>query len=357
MKALYVTSVEPWIGKTAICLGLGKRLRADGYSVGYLKPMSIQPWRTPEGRLADEDAAFVSSVLGLEVDLADLTPVIVTPAALRQRLKGEQEGDLVASVQGAAQEAGKGKDVLLLEGGSSLREGYAMGLSNLRLAQALGAPVLVIVRYHAEMQLVDDALASHARLGKQMMGVILNRIPEEARDYVDQYARPFLERHGISVVGVLPSVPRLSALTVGELVKRLEAKVLTKTLTPQALVETFAVGAMTIDAALSRFRRQQNKAVITGGDRTDIQLAALETSTVALILTGNLQPSPLVVQQADAVGVPILLVKQNTIDAVNLIESAYGKTRLGEPEKLEAFMELMSAHVDLAAIYRELGLT
>ncbi len=40
--------------------------------------------------------------------------------------------------------------------------------------------------------------------------------------------------------------------------------------------------------------RGENMAVITGGDRTDLQLAALETSTTCLILTGSISPDPLI---------------------------------------------------------------
>ena len=142
MKALYVTSVEPFIGKTALCLALGKRLQADGYKVGYLKPMSIHPWRTAEGKLGDEDAAFARTALGLDADLAELTPVIVTASPSpapeghgRERPGGEDPAGGRAGRQGQGCAAPGGR--------SSLREGYAMGLSNLRLAQMLGAPVLV----------------------------------------------------------------------------------------------------------------------------------------------------------------------------------------------------------------------
>ena len=43
MKSLYVTSTNQYSGKTAVCLALGKRFQADGYKVGYLKPLSLQP--------------------------------------------------------------------------------------------------------------------------------------------------------------------------------------------------------------------------------------------------------------------------------------------------------------------------
>jgi BioD-like phosphotransacetylase family protein len=64
MKSLYIMSVERYSGKTAACLALGRRFQADGFHVGYLKPLSLQPWRV-EGKMADEDAPFVKETLGL----------------------------------------------------------------------------------------------------------------------------------------------------------------------------------------------------------------------------------------------------------------------------------------------------
>ncbi len=356
MKSLYITSVEPYSGKTAVCLALGQILQSEGHSLAYLKPVSTQPWRTPEGKLADEDAVFVHKSLSLEGDPLEAAPVIVTPTTLRNRLKGVDGEDLIKKIEQCAEQAGKDKDVLLLEGGASLREGYAMGLSNLHVAQVLGAPALVIVPYRGEMRLVDDVLTARFRLGEQLLGIILNQVPEEGREFLNDYALPFLEAKGIHVLGALPSVPRLSALSVGELVELLDAEVLTENLDPDALAESLTVGAMTAEAALSRFRRYTNKAVITGGDRTDIQLAALETSTVVLILTGNLHPSPLIIKQSEQLGVPILLVKDNTMETVNQIEEAHGKTRLGQPEKLKTFLKLLKENTELKEIYAALDL-
>jgi len=231
-----------------------------------------------------------------------------------------------------------------------------MGLSNLSVAEDLGAPALVIVPFRGDMNLIDDILAARFRLGKQLLGVLINQVPESNRSFVDEYALPYFQAKGISVIGVLPNVPRLSALSVGELVELLSAEVLTEGLDPDALAETITVGAMTADAALSRFRRYKNKAVITGGDRTDIQLAALETSTVVLILTGNLRPSPLIIQQAESLGVPILLVNENTMETIEIIERSIGKTRLGQPEKMKTFLNLIAENADVASIYKELGL-
>jgi len=355
MKSLYVTSVERYSGKTATCLALGKRFQADGYRVGYLKPLSLQPWRVAD-KLADEDAAFAREVLGLAAEPWELSPVVVTPDFLRAYLCGETETDLTERVKTACEAARASHDVLLLEGGGSLREGYAVGLPTPTVAANCGRNVLAIVRYRDEVRVLDDALTAQARLSEILRGIIINRVPTDAAAFVSEVAVPYLERQCIAVLGVLPEVRSLEALTVAELVKVLDAEVLAKHFNPEALVETLTVGAMTAEAALSRFRKQTNKAVITGGHRADIQWAALETSTICLILTGNLRPSPLIIRQADEFGVAVLLVRTNTMETIEAIERVFGKTRLGQHAKLQQFEALLAEHIDLDRLYQVLDL-
>ena len=69
------------------------------------------------------------------------------------------------------------------------------------------------------------------------------------------------------------------------------------------LIEHLVVGAMSVEQALPRIRRiPGTKAVITGGDRADMQLVALETATKCLVLTGHLRPVPEVLRRAEEVG-------------------------------------------------------
>lgn len=354
MKSLYVTSVERYSGKTATCLAIGKRLIAEGKKVGYIKPLSLQPYRIGS-RIADEDAAFVIDVLGLKADPWTLSPIIITKEYLSDYIRGQSK-DLMAEVKSSSEAAASGQDVLLLEGGASLREGYAVGLPTPRVAKTLGSHILVVVKYRDDVRILDDTLAAQTRLGDLLVGVILNRIPSGSLKYVDEIVIPFIESKGIRVFGSLPEERGLEALTVEEIVEVLDAKVLTEGTEMNALVEQLTVGAMTADAALSRFRKQTNKAVITGGDRTDIQLAALETSTTCLVLTGNLHPSPLIVKQAEEFGVAVLLVPTNTMETVEAIENVFGKTRLGQVTKLKQFESLIDKHVDVARLFSSIGL-
>lgn len=156
------------------------------------------------------------------------------------------------------------------------------------------------------------------RLGEQLIGILVYRVPSDQIEFIQQEAIPYLRNHGVEVFGVLPEVRSLAVLLVSEIIDVLDAEVLTDNYNPDTLIETLTIGAMTAEVALRRFRQQVKKAVITGGDRTDIQLAALETSTSCLILTGNLRPSPLVIKEANEfqhsglIGVKPTLLIQST---------------------------------------------
>ena len=353
MKSLYITSVEKYSGKTALCLALGKLYQEKGLKVGYLKPFSLRPWRIGD-KIADEDAGFVIDILGVNAKPWELAPVVVTSELLRDYLTSKNKIDFMPQVLAAAKALEERKDFLLLEGGGSLREGYVMNLATPDVAEKLGSAIIVVVKYCDEVCLLDDVLAAKFRLPNSLSGVVINRVPAHALSYVNNLVVPFLEKEGVPILGVLPDDSELAALSVGEIVEVLNAEVLTSCYDEEALVEALMVGAMTEDSALRRFRKQPNKAVITGGDRTDIQLAAMETSTTCLILTGNLHPSNLIIKQAENMCVPILLVPGNTMETVESLDRIFGRTRLGQKGKLDKFIGYVKENIDLKRLDKAL---
>lgn len=353
MKTLYVPSLQSFSGKTAVCLALGRRLQRDGYRVGYFKPLSTQMWEPIPGQPPDEDAEFVRRVLGLEEPTEALVGIRLTPSLLRDVLCGCLGRDLLADVRAAYERIAAGRDILLVEGGASLREGVGLGLGPAEVARALDAAVLAVIPFHNEMNLVDDGAVAQLRLGERLLGVVVNGVPQESWDFMEKVARPCLEERGIAVLGVIPQQEQLRAISVGELARVLEAEFLAAPEKRNVLIDNLIVGAMSVEQALPRIRRiPGSKAVITGGDRADIHWAALETTTSCLILTGYLRPQPELLRRADEQGVVVLLTRRNTMEAVEAIERVFGKTRLGQPEKLTRFEALMAGHFDFDRFYR-----
>ena len=156
---------------------------------------------------------------------------------------------------------------------------------------------------------------------------------------------------------LIPFREQLQAISVGELAELLDAEFLTLPDKKDDLIEEIIVGAMSVEKALPYIRRVMGrKALITGGDRADMQLIALETTMNCLILTGNLHPVPEVLHRAEEVGVPVLLIRSNTMEAVEAIDAVMGKTRLGQIKKLEKFEALLEEHLDFVKLYSKLGL-
>ncbi len=357
MKALYITSIERFSGKTAVCLALGRRLQREGYNVGYFKPLSTQPWEPTPGRALDEDADFVRRTLKLKESSAELVGIVLTPKLAREMRCGCAEQNLMAEVKAAYERVIPGKDIILLEGGASLREGVSLGLGATVVMDALDAPAMVIVRYRNRVSQGDDCVAAHLQLGERMLGALINAVPTREHKLADQVCNPCLEKQGIRIFGTLPLREQLQAISVGELADVLKAKFLALPEKRDALIENLVVGAMSAEQALPRIRRiPGTKAIITGGDRADLQLVALETATQCLILTGHLRPMPEVLRRAEEVGMPVLLVRGNTMETVESVEAVFGKTRLGQSAKLEQFESLMEEHFDFERLYEGLGM-
>ena len=354
MRALYVTSTGTFSGKTALCVGLGLRMQRDGFEVGYMKPVSTTARRL-EGRIVDEDAQFMAEALGLSEPLDVISPMTLVPHQVVRILSGEDRTDYVAHLAMAFDKVSQGKQVLILEGGASVAEGSLVGLSATTVSHQLKASALVITKYESDL-VVDEVLGAKALHGKAMIGAVINAVPRQRMRFVQEVIKSYLEKRGISVFGILPQERLLLSISVAELAECLAGEILCRPDRSEELVEYLMVGAMSVDSALTYFRRKPNKAVITGGDRPDIQLAALETSTRCLVLTGNLRPSPIIMARAEEVGVPMILVKQDTLATVEIIEQYFGKTRFHQEKKVLRFQEMMEERFDFEDLYIAMGL-
>ncbi len=354
MRALYVTSTGTFSGKTALCVGLGLRMQRDGFEVGYMKPVSTTA-RCVEEQIVDEDAQFMAEALGLSEALEVISPVTLVPHQVTRILSGEDRTDYVTRLTSAFAKASQGKQVMILEGGASVTEGSLVGLSATKVSQRLKASALVITKYESDL-LVDEVLGAKALHGEAMIGVVINAVPRQRMRFVQEVVKPYLEKLSIAVFGILPQERLLLSISVNELADCLMGEIICCSDGGEELVEYLMVGAMSVDSALTYFRRKPNKAVITGGDRPDIQLAALETSTRCLILTGNLRPSPIIMARAEEVGVPMILVKQDTLTTVEIIEQFFGKTRFHQEKKVQRFQEMMEERFDFEDLYVAIGL-
>jgi len=353
MATLYVASTETFVGKSATCVGLLDRARRDGFIAGYMKPVSVSVTRT-EDAVLDEDAAFIRQHFGLTDPLDKIAPVLVTQRVVEGIIRG-QGVDFAKRLNEAYLAISRDKNFVVLEGANHWAEGSLVNLSADQVSDMLQAPVLLISRYRATLAL-DAILAVQRYLGDRLLGVLVNGIEEPQLEFVRSRVVPFLEKRGIPVFATLSQDPQLAGVTVADLHEHLGGQLIGNPAWSNKLIEHLLIGAMGADAALSHFRRRTNKAVFTGGDRVDLQLAALETSTSALVLTGNIRPSPVVLDRAEEREVPIILVADDTLTTVERAEGIFGHVRFKQEAKISRFTALLDENFDFTRLYDEIGL-
>jgi len=161
---------------------------------------------------------------------------------------------------------------------------------------------------------------------------------------------------GVDILGVLPEDRVLFSLTVGELAELVQGEVLNCAEKSGEVVENLMLGAMAVDSGLDYFGRKAGKAVVIRGERPDMQLAALETPTKCLVLSGGVSPINAVLRSAGDKGIPIILTKGDTASVVSSVELALGKPRFNQEKKLPRLIEIMEQQFDFPAVYKGLGL-
>ena len=350
MVTVYVASSHPYSGKTLTCIVLGTRWQRQGRRIGYLKPLGLMPV-TVEGNVTDEDARFVARQLGLEAPPSRLCPVVLDRSSCHMDPREARQ-----RVQDAYTAAARDKDLMLVNGvGDVLSRGSMIGLNGVTVAELLDTKVLLVTRCNSFLD-AEDILAAGRALGDRIVGVVLNRVPDCRRDEIEELVIPCLEEQGLTVLGMMPDDPILYSVTVQEIAEATAGELLCAAEAAGELVESFVVGAMGVESALRYFRKTPRKCVITGGDRSDIQLAALETPTKCLILTGGLRPSHTVIARAEQQNTPLLLVGEDTLTVVGIIEEMLGKLRVREQKKVDHALKQFEQHLDLARLEALLGI-
>jgi len=353
-KCLLVGSVEDHCGKSAMVLSLAQRLGDLGHEISYGKPLGncldAPSQAAGNGNAAcstdmDEDVRFLTEALELKDSQLQPTLLMLDQPTLQLRLQGKDAQDYRKDLSQAYSQ-NSNCDIVLVEGPGTLSEGFLFNLSLIEMADALESAILLVAPFK-DLTSIDSILSAKKKLGDRLLGILFNDVPERDLQLIESDVKPYLEAQGIPILGVVPHIDLLRSVSVEELVQRLNAEVLCGKTHQDLMVESLCIGAMNVNSALEYFRRGHNMAVVTGGDRTDLQLAALETSTQCLILTGRVAPKEDILTRAEELEVPVISVDLDTLTTVELIEQAFSQVRFHEEVKAECVFRMSDDYVDV----------
>jgi len=201
------------------------------------------------------------------------------------------------------------------------------------LAQALDARVILVGNVAA---MAGDLPAA------AFAGSIVTRVPS---------AQVAAVSAGAGVLAVLPEDRVLAAPSIDDIAAAVEGRWLAGE-RGHATVDRVMVGTIASDAGSPYFGARARTCVVTRHDKTDVQLAALQTDLECLVITGGGEPSPYLVDRVRGTReeIAVLVAQGSTVEVMRVIEALYGLSRFDGQGKLEravALLDEANAPVDL----------
>ncbi|MEE8442969.1 MAG: DRTGG domain-containing protein [Dehalococcoidia bacterium] len=342
MGVVYVTSLHEGDGKTAFCAGLASLLRRQGHPANLFKPVRVTD-SSPAGE-PDADAAFFAQS-------QDTLPPGGWPIDV-ETLEAQQglDADTRTRVLAVFQDVG-GQDVDHIVEGPSMTDAQGVALALAReLPEALEAKVILLVRYSPGLR-IEEVLNGARSLGSRLLGVVVNGVLRYRTHAARTVLVGPLEEQGISVLGVLPESRCVgTGVTVGQIAEHLGGEFLLLEEKGDQLVDHLMIGGLGLDNGALYFGQSETKAVIVRGDRPDVQMAALGTPTRCLVLTGGHQPIQYIQYEAKESGVPVILVRGDTVATAKALETLLDAATVHHPEKTESFAGMLEGVIDPQAL-------
>ncbi len=346
MKSLIIGSMDDNAGKTSVMVGLA---RASGMSFGYIKPLGDRLVYRKK-RVWDYDAALMTNIFGLQQDPEDMTMGF---EHLKLRFKYDEAGAKGRVLQ-MAQEVGRGKELLLVEGGKDIEYGISFYLDVLSLAQYLEGKLVLVVGGD-ENYIVDNVIfiKKHLELkGIDFAGVIINKLHNVA-DFKNVFV-PIIEKEGVKILGILPYREELTFFSMEYLSQYLLARVAAGEEWLNRRISNIYVGAASVESAYSdpAFHRE-NKLVVTSGDRADMLLASFEDRcTAAVVLTNSILPAQNILAKAAEKKIPVLLVSPGVYETARQIEALTPLITSKDKAEIELLAGLIKENVNLDSLIK-----
>ncbi|MDR2892746.1 MAG: AAA family ATPase [Deltaproteobacteria bacterium] len=373
MPGLYIASTQPRAGKTLCACSLGVILQKRGYRVGYMKPMGYEHKQVEAGR-GDAGALVVQELLGQEAMPEKLTPLLRPSgwpdlgawfSPLSSGSSFGQPGPAnpagpsaqLNDIRQAYAEISRGNDLTLVSGSGIFPAwGQFAGLDGLTLVNELDLRVLLVESCEDGFDF-DSVLFMRKLLGERLCGVILNKIAPADLPLYQKLAATFLESRGVRVLGLIPQEPELNVIRCMQLSYELNGRIVAGNNSASALgIKDFIIGSMQVESFMAYMRSRSACAVITGGDRADLQLAAMCGKENCLVLTGNIGPGELVRSRAEQADVPVIVVREDTYTVARRIARILKGRKFNDLRQMDFGLRLLQNNADVDGLLACLGL-
>lgn len=346
-KPLYLCSLKERVGKSLLSIGIMQKLKKDGKKVAYFKPIGI-----PKGAFsnkADPDVGFIlNTVFTTSKPFDIINPVSIPDCYYVDLIDSAKKEEHLNKIKSAYEQISKDMDYVIIEGTPSIKKYIRVGLDDITIAQHLGINDLIFIETASSDKCIDNIFFTKRYFEFRhigIKGIIFNKIDYDYKARIKELEPNHIKRYNLSIIGIIQKSIELLSARGSEIQAAIGGELINEAATPglQNLVETYIIGAMNPQAALKYLRQLKKAAFITGGDRSDLILTALNEDVSLLVLTGRIQPDIKVISVANMKGVPIILSPSDTYTTIRNMDNI----RPGiQEDEIEMALKLIEEDID-----------
>ncbi|WP_343849742.1 phosphate acetyltransferase [Algoriphagus jejuensis] len=353
-NAIYLTTTEPFSGKSIFALGLMSLLAGKTDKLSYFKPIISGGKKEKDRRLE-----LIKNHFKLSQSYEDMY-VFSRKKAIKEINSGN-EAFLIDSIIDKFKKLQESSDFVVVEGTDFMETMTNVEFDgNIAVAKNLGIPAAIILNCskRSVQEIVELALATiKGFLNKdvQVLVLVANKIDAGKEAEVAKRLKAVIPKE--TLVTTIPMQIELSNPTIGEIQESLGAKLLFGENLLTNRVDHSIVGAMQLPNFLNRL--DQNTLVVTPGDRGDLIIGALQANVsrnfgkvAGIIVTGGIPPEPAIVKLVEGLEtiVPILQVEKGTFQVVTEVNQIRARIAAADTEKISIAVRLFEKWVDEKAL-------
>jgi phosphate acetyltransferase len=357
-NAIYLTTTEPYSGKSIIALGLVNLLAGKTEKIAYFKPVISR-----EGGENDSHLDMIASQFNLSAPYKDM--FVFTRNEVVKQINAGNEAYIIDTIIDRFKQLQERFDFIVVEGTDFMGGSTNIEFDgNISIAKNLGIPAAVIVKGEGKsvQEIVDTAVSttkSFTDEGVQILTVIANKINGDNEEEIRTQLTKALPVNVI--VTSIPGNKDLGNPTMKEIHESVGGKVLFGEHLLANQVDNSIVGAMQLHNCLTRLSK--NTLIVTPGDRGDIIIGALQANIsknyqkiAGMVLTGGLIPEPTILKLIEGLDTvfPIVAVESGTFKTVNRVANTQSRIMPGSKDKIALAISLFDKHVDVKALERKI---
>jgi phosphate acetyltransferase len=353
-NAIYLTTTEPFSGKSIFALGLVNLLASKTDKIGYLKPIVAGSKKEKDRRLE-----LIAKQFSLHQTYEEMY-VFTRKKAIKEINKGN-ETYLIDTIIERFKELQESCDFVVVEGTDFLGAGTNVEFDgNISIAKNLGIPAAIVMNCSGKslVEIVDQAVATvNGFLNKdvQVLTLVANKVEGGREEEIARRLKSAMPEE--ILITTIPMHMELSNPTMEEIRESLGANLLFGANLMTNRVDHSIVGAMQLHNFLNRLKN--NTLVVTPGDRGDLIIGALQANisrsfgkVAGLILTGGMLPEPSIVKLVEGLEtiLPILQVDEGTFAVVTKVNQIRARISSDDKEKISLAIRLFDTWVNEKAL-------